>query len=62
MCESAAYLLQEGGEEKILESVDILETEGDQVRLVSLFGEEKVIRGRVKELSLVNHKIVLEPL
>jgi predicted RNA-binding protein len=62
MCESAAYLLQEGGEEKILDSVDILETDGDRVRLVSLFGEEKVIRGRVKELSLVNHKIVLEPL
>jgi predicted RNA-binding protein len=62
MCESAAYILQEGKEEKILDSVDILETTGDQIRLVSLFGEEKIVRGRVKVLSLVEHKIILEPL
>lgn len=62
MCESAAYVLKEGKEEKILDSVDLLETEGDRVRLVSLFGEEKIVKGRVKVLSLVDHRIVLEPL
>jgi predicted RNA-binding protein len=30
--------------------------------LVDLFGEEKRIKARVKRLSLVDHKIILEPL
>jgi predicted RNA-binding protein len=60
MCESTAYLLKDGREELVLESVDILESKEDEVRLVDLFGEEKVIRARVKVLSLVDHKIIVE--
>lgn len=60
MCEAAAYVLQEGREELLMESVDLLESEGDQVRLVDIFGEEKRFRARIKALSLVDHKILLE--
>jgi predicted RNA-binding protein len=62
MCEAAAYILKEGKEELVLESVDILESEGSQIRIVNIFGEEKKIRAKVKALSLVDHKIILEPL
>jgi predicted RNA-binding protein len=62
MCEAAVYLLKDGEEELLLESVDLLECRKDQVRLISLFGEEKEMRGRVKALSLVDHKIIIEPL
>ena len=55
-------MLQEGGEELVIENVDILENKEDQVRLVDLFGQEKTIRARVKVLSLVEHKIILEPI
>ena len=60
MCEANAYLFRDGKEELILEAVDILENEGNQVRIANIFGEQKVIRGRIKSMSLVNHKILLE--
>ena len=60
MCEANAYLLRDGKEELILEAVDVLENEGSQVRIASIFGEQKVIRGRIRSMSLVNHKIILE--
>ncbi|RLC27708.1 MAG: RNA-binding protein [Deltaproteobacteria bacterium] len=61
MCESSVYLLKDGVEELVLENVDSLENRGDDVRLVDLFGDEKIVRARVKALSLVDHKIILEP-
>jgi len=62
MCEAAAYLLKDGEEELLLKSVDLLECREDQVRVISIFGEEKEIRGKLKALSLVDHKIIIEPL
>ena len=60
MCEANAYLVRDGKEELLLEAVDILENEGNQVRIANIFGEQKVVRGRIKSMSLVNHKILLE--
>jgi predicted RNA-binding protein len=62
MCESTAYIIKDGREEPVLESVDLLEESGENVRLTNLFGEEKTLRARVKTLSLVDHKIILEPI
>ncbi len=62
MCESAAYMSKDDGEDLILEAVEVLETGEDFVRLVNIFGEEKKLRARVRSLSLVEHKIVLEAL
>ena len=62
MCEAAAYLLKEGRQELILESVDLLECEDGFIKLVNIFGEQKKVRARIKALSLVDHKIILEPL
>ena len=61
MCESTAYILKDGKEELVLESIDVLENQEGQVKLVSMFGEEEKIKARVKTLSLVDHKIILEP-
>jgi len=62
MCEAAAYLLIDDREELILESVDLLEHEDDHIRMVNIFGEQKVLKAKIKSLSLVEHKIILEPL
>lgn len=62
MCESSVYLLKDGVEEPIMESVDLLEDEGNELHLVDIFGEEKRIKARIKRFALVNHRIVLEPL
>jgi len=61
MCEANAYLLKEGKEELILEAVDILEqVEEGKIRLSNIFGEQKLLDAKVKSMSLVNHKIILE--
>jgi predicted RNA-binding protein len=62
MCEAAVYFIKDEEEELIIESVDCLKSEEGRIRLVNLFGEERIVRGRIKALSLVNHKILLEPL
>jgi len=59
MCEASVYMENEGQEELILESVDFIEPQPDETfRLVSIFGEQKIIRGRLKEMRLVDHRIV----
>lgn len=61
MCESTAYLLKDGKEELLLEGVDLLENRDGRVRMVNIFGEEREIEAQIEVLSLVDHKIILEP-
>ena len=60
MCEASAFIVKDGQEELVLESVDVLEQENGTVRLVNIFGEQKVLPAKIKKLSLVDHKIILE--
>lgn len=61
MCEANAYLIKDGIENLIMESVDIVEPEGsDTWKIVGIFGDQKWIKGRIKGMNLVNHKIVFE--
>lgn len=60
MCEASVYLLKEGKEELFLEDVDILRPEEDQFFLRNVYGEQKTVKAKVKEISLVAHRIVLE--
>jgi predicted RNA-binding protein len=62
MCEAAAYFLKDGEEELLLESVDHLESEGNQIKIINIFGEQKKVKAKIKALALVDHKIILEPL
>jgi predicted RNA-binding protein len=59
MCEASAYVLRNGQEELLLSDVDIIEQEGDDLRLVNIFGEQTVIKADIQRLNLVNHKIIL---
>jgi predicted RNA-binding protein len=61
MCEANAYWIREGGEDLIMEAVDTIEPEGnDEWRLVGIFGDQKSIRGRIRGMHLVDHKILFE--
>lgn len=61
MCEANVYLIKDGEEELVLESVDTMEpADGDKWLLVSIFGEQKTVNGRIKSMSLVDHRILLE--
>ncbi|MBN2033727.1 MAG: CooT family nickel-binding protein [Deltaproteobacteria bacterium] len=61
MCEANAFFFKNGREELILESVDLVEPEEQEhIRLVSIFGEQKIIKAKLKSMNLVNHKILFE--
>ena len=59
MCESNAYIEDNGNEILYLEAVDILIPEGGKIYLKNFWGEERVLDGEIKEISLLNHRIVL---
>jgi predicted RNA-binding protein len=62
MCEANAYIYRSGREELVLESVDIVEPKEDGgFLLADIFGNQKTIKGKLKVMNLVNHKIVFEP-
>jgi predicted RNA-binding protein len=59
MCEATAYLLKQGQEELVLKDVDVIEPDGDNLRIVSIFGEQKVLKAEIHSLNLINHKVLL---
>ena len=62
MCEAHAFILKNEEEEKVLESVDVVELEGDEVKLVNIFGEQKTLKARLKLYDNTRSKIVFEEL
>ena len=61
MCEANAYVETDGTEELFMESVDMIQPEtGNRLLIVDIFGDQKILQGRIKQISLINHKILLE--
>ena len=62
MCESSAYLVNiKGEEEKIMDYViDIVPNNDGSLTLSDLLGGTKIVNGRLKEVKLLNHKILIE--
>jgi len=61
MCDLKAYVLNNGKEELLLESVNNVRSEGGEVVLRNLFGEEKRVKGEVREVSLVKNRVIVVP-
>jgi predicted RNA-binding protein len=61
MCEADVYRIDDGQEKLILAPVDILEPQDDgQWRLVGIFGDQKILRERIKTMNITDHKIIFE--
>lgn len=62
MCEANVYIVNRGQatEELLLERVDKIIPQQDEIYLENIFGERKMIAARIKELHLVEHRVVLE--
>ena len=60
MCEANAYLIREGKEELVLEDISLLRPENGELYLQNIFGEQKKIKARIKEMNLLDHRIILE--
>ena len=63
MCEAHAFLLRKGKkEEKLLENVDHVSVEGDEIRMINIFGEQKILKASIKSYNSSENKILLEPI
>jgi predicted RNA-binding protein len=60
MCEATAYLVEDEKEKMLMEAVDTVIPEEGGIRLVSIFGDQKFIKGYIYALSLVNHKVFIK--
>lgn len=60
MCEANAYLRQDNKEELLLEDVDKVVPKDDYLELENIFGVRKIIKGMIREMHLVEHKIIIE--
>ena len=59
MCLATAYL-NKGSDEPILRDIAHMRFDGDSVEMETLFGEGKVISGRVLEVDFSTSKIILD--
>ncbi len=62
MCEANAYLRDGDKEELLLEAVDKIVPYEDGLLLEDIFGRRKIVKARVAEMALVDHRIILERL
>lgn len=60
MCEANAYLFRNDQEELLMERVDRVVPQSGEIYLESIWGQRKTIAARIKELNLVDHRIILE--
>ncbi|WP_425059995.1 hypothetical protein SCACP_06310 [Sporomusa carbonis] len=61
MCEANAYLYKGGEQEELLmERVDRVVPQNGEIYLENIFGQRKMIAAKIKELNLVDHRIILE--
>jgi uncharacterized protein (DUF4213/DUF364 family)/predicted RNA-binding protein len=59
MCETNAYLLEDGDERLIMENVAFVRRKNGILELRGLFGEEKTVSGEIKEIQFLDRKILI---
>ena len=61
MCESTVLILRKDGkQEMIMEDVVFVSVEGSRIRMVGILGDVKEVNGRIKEVNLTKHTILME--
>lgn len=60
MCLATVYVDHNGHRAEVMRDVAWVEPEGDQLLLIGLLGEERLLQGRIKSIDLLDSCIVLE--
>jgi predicted RNA-binding protein len=61
VCEANVYLIDKDGRETlVLDSVDKVIPLKDEISMENIYNERKTIRAKIKEMILVEHRIILE--
>ena len=59
MCEATIYLTDDGQEKEIMREVVLVQPEGDAWLLVTLLGEQKLVRGTINKVDFLKHTVHL---
>jgi predicted RNA-binding protein len=59
MCQTTAYVIEGDREVLLLQDVISIKPENGALHMVNLFGEEKIVPGRIKQIDLLAHKILV---
>ena len=60
MCEASVFRVKDEKEELVLADVEVLRPEGAFIFMKNIFGEQKRVKGRIREMNLVEHRILLD--
>ena len=60
MCEAHAFIKKGESEELFMEQVDIIEPSEYGLRLIDIFGRQKMVKAKILDMNLLNHRILLE--
>ncbi|MHC1599259.1 MAG: CooT family nickel-binding protein [Candidatus Methanospirareceae archaeon] len=60
MCESSVFIEKEGNRELLMEDVVHVDIDGEEIKLTGILGETQEAKGRIKEINLMKHTIVIE--
>ena len=61
MCESTVLILRKDGkQETLMEDVVFVSVEDSRIRIIGILGDVKEVNGRIKEVNLTKHTILME--
>ena len=60
MCESTVFLIKGDSREKLAENISIAFTEGNEVVLKTILGDEVRVKGRIARVDAERHEIIIE--
>ena len=59
MCLAAAYQSMES-DQSILQEIAHVRIDGSRIELETLFGDRKVLQGKINEIDFMNSKLIIE--
>ncbi len=62
MCEANVFIIKDNKEQLIMEGAFIIKKDGDTWYFQNIFGEQEIVKGNVKEIDLIAHKITIFPI
>lgn len=60
MCEVKVFIEKDGKLETVMNNVVSIKPENQRLLMVDLFGNQKYIDAKIKELKLLEHEVILE--
>jgi predicted RNA-binding protein len=59
MCEARIYMREKDNETQLMQDAVLVRPEGDAYLLVSLLGEQKLVKGRIEKIDFLKHTVHL---